>query len=173
MAKLNPAIRRKEIQLVHSGHIGYFLFFKDTLIKDGEVLALWYHPPVDLSGNPLKIDVFPGVKSFVDVYEEVHGKKPSGPLWETYKWYRAVPGGTSMAVFAPPGSPKEAVEILRKSYQATAEDSDYLAESTKQMGAPLRFISLEQGIKVMKTFRNVSPEMRNVMADMAKVGERN
>ena len=174
MAKINPAFRSNEVQAANSGHIGYHVFFKDTLLKSGEAIALWYHPTFDINGNiePRSEAFPPNVKSFVEVYEEVHGKKPSGPLWEAYKWYSMVPAGMSMTVFAAPGSPKEAVADLRKGHLATTKDRDYLASETKRLGIPLRFISLGQAQKNFRTYRNVSPQMLEVFKKMAKVGTR-
>ena len=174
MNKINPAFRSNEVQAANSGHIGYHVFFKDTLIKSGEAIALWYHPTFDIDGNiePRSGAFPPNVKSFVEVYEEVHGKKPSGPLWEAYKWYSMVPAGMSMTVFAAPGSSKEAVAVLQKAHLATTKDSAYLDQERKRLGVPIRFISLEQALNNMRTYKNVSPQAIEVFKKMAKVGTR-
>lgn len=172
MAKINPAFRSNEVQAAHSGHIGYHVFFKDTLIKTGKAIVLWYHPTFDINGNPQKSRAFPNLVGFHEVYQQVHGKKPSGAIWETYQWYSTVPGGMSMTVFAPPGSPKEAVADLRKGHLATTKDKEYLASERKRLGVPIKFISLELAQKNLRTYRNVSPEMLEVLQKMTKIGTR-
>ncbi len=172
MNKIRPAMVSNEVQAVNSGHVGYHVFFKDNEIKAGKVMVLWYHPTFDTNGNPEPSPAFPGETSFVDVYKQVRGKAPSGPEWDAYKWYLTVAAGTSMSMFAPPGTPKDAVAALRKGHAATTTDKKYVAAMTKRIGAPLRFISVEQGLKVMKTYRNVSPAVKAVFDRMGKVGQK-
>ena len=172
MNKIRPAIAANEVQAVNSGHVGYHVFFKDNEIKSGKVTALWYHPVFDINGNPATSSAFPGVSSFVDVYRQVHGKAPSGPDWEAYKWYASVPASMSMSVFAPPGTPKAAVAALRKGHAATTRDKEYNASMTKRIGAPLRFISVEQGRQLLNSYRNVPPEVKAVFDRMSKVGQK-
>lgn len=173
MAKINPAFRRNEVQAAHSGSIGYYVFFKQALLDTGKAIALWYHPSFTEDGTPIPSKGFPGEKSFVDVYKEVHGKMPSGPLWETYKWYIRVIGATSMTVFATPGSPKQAVEILRKAHYANTKDPAYTEPEKKRLGGVgIDFLPLEEGLRIMKTYRDVGPEMKAVLKRMSAIGRK-
>jgi len=172
MAKIAPAIQRNEVQAGNSGHTGYHIFFKDTMIKTGKAIALWYQPNFDINGNPEKSSgaFAPNVRSFIEVYEEVHGKKPSGAMFEAYRWYLTVVSSMSHNVFGAPGSPNEAVEELRKSYQATAKDPAYLKPIEERYGAAMRFLSTEQGLKIMGSYRNVSSEIFATLDKMSKIG---
>lgn len=174
MARINPAIRRNEVQGGNSGMSGYYIFFKDTMIKQGQAIALWYHPTFDLNGNigPRSKGFPPSMKSFVEVYEEVHGKKPSGHLWEAYKWFSTKVNAMTFTMSAPPGSPKEAVAALRKGHLATTKDPAYVKPLIKRFGAETRWVSLEQGLNVLKTYRNVDPEVLAVFKQMAKKGKK-
>ncbi len=170
MAKIKPAIMRKEVQAGHSGFVGYNRFFKDTLIKEGKALALWYQSDFDAQGNPVNNPTVIGFKSFHDVYKQVHGKLPSGPKWEAYKWYRTVEAQMTLSIFAAPGSPKEAVDALRKGYYATAEDPAFIKSSTRLTGIKASFTPLKTGLHVLKTFKNVSPELKAVFKEMGEKG---
>lgn len=172
MARINPAMRANEVQAANSGHIGYHVFFKDNMLKRGEAIVLWYHPTFDAKGNPKKSPAFPGLRGFHEVYEEVFGKKPSGPLWETYKWYSMVISSTTMSVFAAPGTPKAILADLRAGHRATTRDEAYLGGERKRLGVPLRFVSLDYGLNVFRTFRNVDPKILAVLKKMAKVGQK-
>ncbi len=172
MNKIRPAMVSNEVQAANSGHVGYHVFFKDNEIKAGKVMALWYHPTFDSDGNPETVPAFPGETSFVDVYTQARGKAPSGPEWDAYKWYVNVAASTSMSMFAPPGTPAAAVAALRKGHAATTRDKKYIAAMTKRIGAPLRFISVERGLEVLKTYRNISPAVKAVFDRMAKVGQK-
>ena len=170
MAKINPAIRSKEVHAGHSGYVGYNRFFRDSLIKDGKALALWYQSDFDAKGNPVNNSSVTEFKSFHDIYKEVHGKLPSGPKWDAYRWYRTVTAQMNLTVFAAKGSPKEAVEALRKGYYATAEDPEYRKSSKKLTGVKITFTPLATGLQVIKTFKNVSPELKAVFKEMGEKG---
>jgi tripartite-type tricarboxylate transporter receptor subunit TctC len=171
MAKINPAMRANEVQAANSGHVGYHVFFKDNMIREGKAMVLWTHPNFDDNGNPVASKAFPSIKAFHEVYREVHGKLPSGPLWEAYKWYSSVIGSTTMMVFAAPGTPKAILADLRKGHAATSKDKAYLAGERKRMGVPIRFLSAEYGEEIVKSFRNVDPKILAVLKKMAKVGQ--
>ena len=134
-------------------------------------MVLWTHPNFDDNGNPVASKAFPSIKAFHEVYREVHGKLPSGPLWEAYKWYSSVIGSTTMMVFAAPGTPKAILADLRKGHAATSKDKAYLAGERKRMGVPIRFLSAEYGEEIVKSFRNVDPKILAVLKKMAKVGQ--
>ena len=173
MAKIRPAFMSNEVQACNSGSIGYFIFFKDTMLKDGSAIALWSHPNFDDNGNPTKARSFPGVPSFEAVYKEVHGKMPSGPLWKTYKWYSRALGNSTMTVFAPPGTPKVAAELLRTGYAKAAQDPAYVVPEKKRLGGTgVNFITINEALNILKTYRNVDAEIMATLKTMTKVGQR-
>ncbi|MEC7488346.1 MAG: hypothetical protein VYA17_02030 [Pseudomonadota bacterium] len=173
MAKIRPAFMSNEVQACNSGSIGYFIFFKDTMLKDGSAIALWSHPNFDDNGNPVKAKSFPGVPSFEEVYREVHGKMPSGSLWKTYKWYSRALGNSTMTVFSAPETPNAVAEILRASHKKTANDPAYVVPETKRLGGTgIRFISLKEALNIQNTYRDVDAEIMATLKTMTKVGQR-
>ena len=88
----------------------------------------------------------------------------------SYRWYRTVTAQMNLTVFAAKGSPKEAVEALRKGYYATAEDPEYRKSSKKLTGVKITFTPLATGLQVIKTFKNVSPELKAVFKEMGEKG---
>ena len=166
-----------EVQGANMGYVGYHLYFKDGIVKEGKGVPLWYSSSFDAKGNPVGNPQVKDakLKPFHEVYKAVHGKLPSGSLWEAYKsgslweaykWYNTSAGAMALSTFAPPGTPKEAVDALRKGYYATANDPAYYVPETKRIGIGLNFIPLEQGLKILQTFRDVSPE---VLAELEKI----
>ncbi len=173
MAKIRPAFMSNEVQAANSGSIGYYVFFKDTMLKDGSAIALWSHPNFDANGNLIRATSFPGVPSFEEVYREVHGKMPDGPLWKTYKWYSAALGHSTMTVFAPPGTPGNVADILRSSYQATTKDPAYTEPERERLGGTgVTFIDTEAALMIQKTYRNVDDDILATLKSMTKVGQR-
>ena len=173
MAKIRPAFMSNEVQAANSGSIGYYIFFKDTMLKDGSAIALWSHPGFDGDGNVVKAKSFPGVPSFDEVYREVHGKMPSGPLWKTYQWYSRVLGNSTMTVFGAPGTPVDVAKVLRASHQATTKDPAYVVPETKRLGGTgINFISVDEALQIQKTFRVVDDDILATWKKMTKVGQR-
>lgn len=168
MGKIKPALLAGEVQGANMGYVGYHLYFKDGIVKQGKGVPLWYNSSFDANGNPVGNPQVKdaNLKPFHEVYRAVHGKLPSGPLWEAYKWYNTSAGAMALSTFAPPGTPKQAIDALRKGYYATANDPAYLIPEAKRIGIGINFIPLEQGLKILQTFRNVSPE---VLAELEKI----
>jgi tripartite-type tricarboxylate transporter receptor subunit TctC len=168
MGKIKPALLAGEVQGANMGYVGYHLYFKDGIVKEGKGVPLWYSSSFDANGNPVGNPQVKDakLKPFHEVYKAVHGKLPSGALWEAYKWYNNSAGSMALTTFAPPGTPKAAIDALRKGYYATANDPAYLLPEAKRIGIGLNFVPLEQGQKILRTFRNVSPA---VLAELEKI----
>ena len=171
MAKINPAIQRNEVHAGHSGYTGYQKFFRDTLIRQGKALALWYQSDFDKQGNPVGNRSVTEFKAFHEVYKEAHGGKlPSGPKWDAYKWYRTVVAQMTLSIFTAPGSPPAAVAALRKGYDGVSKDEAYQKDILKLTGIRMTFTSRETALNVLKTYRNVSPKLKAVFEEMSQKG---
>lgn len=171
MAKINPSIQRNEVQAGHSGYTGYQKFFRDTLIKQGKALALWYQSDFDANGNPVVNPSVTEFKAFHEVYQEAHGGKlPSGPKWEAYKWFRVVVAQMTLSVFAAPNSPEAAVTALRKGYDGVASSEAYQKDILNLTGIRMTFTPRDTALNVLKTYRNVSPELKAVFSEMSQKG---
>ena len=59
----------------------------------------------------------------------------------------------------PPGSPKEALSILRKAFKATIEDKDYIADATKSK-LTVDYVSGEQVEENVKRVYSAPPEVK-------------
>ncbi len=172
MAKINPSMRSNETQAGHSGYTGYTKFFRDTMVKDGQAIALWYHSDFDSKGNPITNPNVTEFEAFHEVYKKVHGKLPSGPKWEAYKWMRINVAPMTLTIFMPPKTDKEAVAIMRAAYEKMKTDKVLTAELLKVMGIAPTYLSLEQGLNVIKTYREVTPEILAVLNEMGQKGGR-
>jgi hypothetical protein len=145
--------------LLVTGQAGYAVFYENTILKTGEGMALFYHSPIDQAGNPQRMSIYPPkVKNFVDFYRETHGgKKPSGPMWEAYRWistYNTFPFG----MFAPKGTDPAKVAELRKAFKKTTIDPEFKKAFYKQFKYdPTWFVGTEADW--LKTnYLKISPE---------------
>jgi len=158
MPKIKTALLSNEIHFSTTGYAGYRNFFKDTSLKSGELTMIWAHPMFDSNGNPIKTNVFPGARPFVEVYKELRGEELSGSLYESYKFLTNFAWRFVNNVFTPPGTPAEAVSELRRTFKATFEDPAFQAAWEKQYGVQFTWIDGETGQEIVNTYRQISPE---------------
>jgi tripartite-type tricarboxylate transporter receptor subunit TctC len=67
----------------------------------------------------------------------------------------------------PPGSPPEALKILRKAFKATMEDKDYIADANKSK-LTVDYISGEQAEQYVQQIYSVSPEVKKRLDFLVK-----
>ncbi|MDA0241163.1 MAG: hypothetical protein O3A84_14205, partial [Proteobacteria bacterium] len=158
--KQKVALMNNEVQFLTTGLPGYRGLYEGPVINKGIAVPVWYHPVILPNGQPeQKSSVYPNLKSFPQVYREVHGKDPSGPLWETYKWMLNVVVRTPFSSFAPPKTPKEIVDVLRAAHQKTARDPDIILPRMRKLGLSLKWATLPELEEIMTTYRTVKPEV--------------
>ena len=72
---------------------------------------------------------------------------------------------------APPGTPKDRVEILRRAFKATLEDPAFLAE-LKKANLPSVYVSAKQVEKSVQRIYSMSPEVKENLRFLIKGRER-
>ena len=166
-SKIMKAVLANEIQ----GGAGSFPLYVrlGPSIKQGKVVPLWYHPTFKDDGTPIKIGAMPDVPAFTDVYREVHGKMPSGPAYETYKWFMNNMVSVSFALVTAPNTPDSILADLRTGFTKMVADPAFAASQKKQ-GVALEAISTEDGLKVLANYRNVPPAVKTELARLGKKG---
>ena len=168
-AKILTSLRQSEVDSHSTPDHTYRSVVEPSYVKPGEGAGLFYFPSVDAEGNTESNPNFKDMKSFVDLYTEVHGKPPSGPKWKTMKWIQTYLGKMVISVYAPPGTPKAIVEALRTSFAATALDKEFVADYLRQFNVPLNIATVQEGQKFFSTFNNTDPE---ILALLKKYGAR-
>jgi tripartite-type tricarboxylate transporter receptor subunit TctC len=67
----------------------------------------------------------------------------------------------------PPGSPPEALSVLRKAFKATIEDKDYIADANKSK-LPVDYISGEKVDQYVEQIYSISPEVKKRLEFLVK-----
>lgn len=154
--KMNAAIRAREIHALTTGHPGYVAFYRDTILKSGEAVAVYYHTPMGPAGEPRRLKLYPGIKHFLDFYRDAHGgKDPSGPMWEAYRWFSTY-ATRPFGLYAPPGTPADRVAELRAAYARTLADPAFRAAHEKMLKKAPDFIVGEEAEYLMTDYRKIS-----------------
>ena len=159
--KMNAAIRAREIQALTTGHPGYIAFYKDTILKSGDAVAVYYHSPMGPTGEPQRLPHYPAdLMHFVDFYRGAHGgKDPSGPMWEAYKWF-ATYQTRPLGLYAPHGTPSDRVSELRTAFAKTIIDKEFVAAYEKRLKAAPNFVVGKDAEYLLTDYDVISPQAR-------------
>lgn len=157
--KLKAALMQNEIQAISTGDIGYWVFYKKDLLKDGRAIDLYYHSPFD-DGSDTPRDMgesYGDVPTFASFYRKVTGKAPSGPKWETYKWFAGLQVW-AMWMMLPPGTPADIVAAMRRAYEASWADQRTVANFMKASRSRPIWLPGDKAEGLLSNYRNLGPE---------------
>ena len=74
------------------------------------------------------------IPPFHEFYRAIHGKEPSGQLWDVYLASLAINSAMQRLVLLPPGAPTAALETLRAAVLRLNSDKAFAEEALKAMG---------------------------------------
>jgi hypothetical protein len=158
------AVRRKEVD-IQTAPLNFYRFtVEPNVVKNGEVIPLWYNPIIDDTGEIIPLPAAGNIPSFIEYYESVKGEVPAGELFELYKWLLPNINGIVYAAFLPRGSTTAAAQILSDSFASVTQDEAYRAEERKMFGFNLPVVSSEQGAKILDDMAN-TPESTRLLLE--------
>jgi len=106
-------------------------------VEKGEVVVIFQTGVYDEDGKIIR--EIPDVPTVPELYEQIHGKQPSGPDWEVYK---LVVGQRTYGktLLLPPNTPKEITKIYSDATAKMVKDPAFLKEAEKLIpGSPHLF----------------------------------
>ena len=152
------AMQRGEVNF-HSTSITTFRGRNADFIKSGKGLGIAYLVPADQQGRFVPNAFIKEMPAFPDLYQEIHGKPPSGELWDATNWLVGQVGELTFVGLAPHGTPPEALAELRAAYAEAAHDQDFIAKSVQMNGLPYSFVDVARGNEIFASLAKVSPEV--------------
>ncbi len=152
------AMQRGEVHF-HSTSITTFRGRNADFIKSGQGLGVAYLVATDEQGQFTPHPFIKEMPAFPDLYRQIHGKAPSGPLWVATNWLIGQIGEMTFTGFAPHGTPAEAVEDLRAAYAAAANDPEFIEKSMQLNGLPYSFVDVPRGKEIFASLAQVTPEV--------------
>jgi hypothetical protein len=166
------AMQRGEVNF-HNTSLATFRTRSRGFVQSGEGAALAYLVASNERGEYARRSDVTDMPAFQDLYRQVHGKAPEGPLWNAFNWTVQQFGDLAYVGLAPPGAPEPAVAVLRKAIADAMNDKTFIEESTKRNGLPFDYVNLEEGANVFKALSNASPEILSALREsMAAMGAR-
>ena len=133
--------------------------FQQRMVENGDLSKLYYHRRKGPDGNYADDVNYKDWKTFEEVYEEVHGRAPSGELWEAYDFATEMLSTATWIVAGPPNMNAKAAAELREGFARATADAAFQAEIRKVVGNEVDYVSFEQARGALDRFGNVDPEM--------------
>lgn len=130
ISAVNVAIEQNEINFMVSTTPGYETQAYPNLIQRGIAMPFWQLSALTPEGKLVGSEKLTsqGIKFFEEVYEQAHGKKPSGPKYQALKVTDNLSAQLARIVAMPPNASREAVEEIRRAFHALQSDKDFLDE---------------------------------------------
>jgi tripartite-type tricarboxylate transporter receptor subunit TctC len=105
------------------------------LVKSNTIKPLYSFGVWDSKKNQLVRDPsVPDIPHFVEVYEGVNGKKPSGPAWDVLLGTMNAVVMNNKVLVLPAGTPKDIVETWHTAAAKVVKDKKFIKEAPKKFG---------------------------------------
>jgi len=127
-----------------------------SAIKEGRAHLLWQTGVMTPDGKVVRS---PGtdVPTLGEVYQEIHGKPPSGPVWEAYKLTGPITRTLNRYLVLPPGVPQDRVGLLRQAFQTVYSNPEFIKEWERIFGLKLDYIPGDGADKILRSLLEPSP----------------
>lgn len=162
---VETAILQNEGQFANTSLPGWRASIEPTMGKAGTVVGLWHLIAPGPDGVLRRSVAVPELPTFDEFYEKVHGKKPSGQHHEALRLMTDILTSMFRTTFTPPGTPKEALQELRKGFVSLWEDKDFIADYSKAVRTKPVLVKGEDGEKIIAQLGTIKPEMKTFIAD--------
>lgn len=160
------AFERGEFQLSSDNSLS-FLNNRRKLYEDGIAVPLFTLGVVDANGKPDRDPTYPDVPSWFEAYEAIHGKKPSGALYEAWLSLMLMQVEMSKSWNLPEGTPKDVIAAWQTAMQKMFKDPDFLKRRDKIFGSFKQSMG-EDAKAIWKAGLVMSPDSRNEISKFLK-----
>ena len=104
------------------------------LVDQGLAIPLMTWGVLDDDGNVVRDPLEPDLPCFPEVYEMVHGKKPSGPTWNAWKAFFIAGFGVQKAMWMKKNTQPEIVSAFRDAAEKIIADPEFKQVVEKSLG---------------------------------------
>ena len=104
------------------------------LVEEGKAIPIMSWGALDDDGNLIRDPNFPDLPHFAEVYEQVKGKKPSGPAFDAWKAFFVAGFPAQKFVVVPKETPEDIVKTYQAAFTRMFDDPEYVANKDEQIG---------------------------------------
>jgi len=135
-------------------------FLKNTsqLVKAGKAVPLFSLGVLDDKGNLVRDPNFNDMPNFDEVYEIMHGKKPSGPAYQAWKAILQMGVMANKSILLPASTPQPVLDAWRTAVKKTLDDPEFEAGASKVIEGYPQFIG-ESARPILNSATTLPPEV--------------
>lgn len=126
------------------------------LVKEGSAIPIMTWGSLDDKGNLVRDPNFPNLPHFAEVYEQVKGKKPSGPAFDAWKAFFVAGFPAQKFVVVPKETPDDVVKVVQAAITKMFADPEYINNKDKKIGTYPQVTGKAAEVK-FKSATNVPP----------------
>ena len=130
------------------------------LVKAGKAVPIMSWGALDAQGNLVRDPTFPDLPHFAEVYEMVHGKKPSGEWFDAWKAFFTAGFAAQKMIFLPKGTPDDVVQAWRDAAAKTIGAPNFEEEAQKVLGTYPQKVGPDAEL-LLGTAINVDPKAKD------------
>ncbi|MPZ37864.1 MAG: hypothetical protein GEU95_07330 [Rhizobiales bacterium] len=163
------ALQRGEINMFSESPPSYRAVVIPTLVDKGLVIPVWWDD-IQEDGNPPPQKQMEGlsIPTFPQLYRQLKGAKPSGPMWDAYKAIFEINSTLQRLIALPPGTPRAAYDALRTAIERLNDDKEFAAEAMKVIKFVPEYPTAPDMSAKIRGMLVASPEMRKFVNDYMK-----
>lgn len=162
---VNQAMERGEINFTTSSAPAFYSQVVPNLIKTGIAMPMWVYGVSTEDGKDTGSPDHErqGIRTFGQVYEAAHGKRPSGPKFEAYQIITDISTRLSRGILMPPNTPAEPITELYKALAAMMNDAAFLEEHKRIIGVAPELVAAAEGRRLLAFLTKASPEAKDAV----------
>ena len=105
------------------------------LVKEGRAVPIMSWGALSKDGRIVRDPTVPELPHFAEVYEQIHGRKPSGPAWHAWRTFFVAGFPGQKMVFLPKGTPSDIVAAYRAAFAKVVSAPGFAKKAAKRLGA--------------------------------------
>ena len=165
------AITIDEIQFTTIAEPGWSGQVRPNLVDHGVVIPIFQAGSPNATGAT-RARSLPDIPTFDELYSEIHGKPPSGPLWQFYRFMMPLRATMADVVWLAPHTPDAITRTMRDALDAVAKLDAFMADYAKITHANPIWVSGVAGQKVLDQLANADPALVQALNDYAEAGRK-
>lgn len=143
-----------------------------SMIDTGIAKVLWSYPELDEKNAWQRNHVLPNTPTLLEVYEQINGKKPSGPRWEALNTVMGLMAKVTHSIMAPPSTPDAVVAELRKGFHGVFADPAFKAEFNKRFGYVAQAVPDAEAQRIVTSLDKVDPQVIAYLQEHVQSGRK-
>jgi putative tricarboxylic transport membrane protein len=104
------------------------------MVKDGRAVPIMSWGALSKDGRIVRDPTVPELPHFAEVYEQIHGRKPSGPAWHAWRTFFVAGFPGQKMVFLPKDTPGDIVAAYRAAFAKVVTAPGFAKKAEKRLG---------------------------------------